>query len=95
MVENVVEELAARRVLEDNTNVLFGLDHFVQTHDVGVGDFAEDGDFAVDLCEAGWVTSDTVAPDELDGDLFAVSWWKISVPQLSLPVHHLLASIPS
>lgn len=74
MVENVVEELAARGVLEDDADVLFSLDHLVKTDDVRMGDLAKDGDLAVNLCEASWVASDAVATDKFDGDLLAISY---------------------
>ncbi len=50
VVENVIKELAAGGVLEDDTDVLIGLDHLVETDDVWVRDLAKDGNFAVDLC---------------------------------------------
>ena len=43
MGKNVVEELAARGVLEDDANVFVGLDDIVETNDVGVFECLNEG----------------------------------------------------
>ena len=49
VVENVVEELTARCILEDDANVSLSLYHLVQPDDVGVVEPTQDVDLAIDL----------------------------------------------
>lgn len=49
--EDVVKELTARSVFEDDADVPVGLDHLVEPYDVGMGQCSEDGDLAIDLGE--------------------------------------------
>lgn len=73
MVENVVEELSARCVLENDADVFLSLDHLVETDNVWVRDLAQNSDLAVNLRKACWVTSNAVPTDKLDGDLATVT----------------------
>lgn len=69
VIEDVVEELTARCVLENDTNVSLCLHHFVQPNDVGVRDASQNGNFAVDLGQSGGVVANAVSLDQLDSDL--------------------------
>lgn len=51
MSENVIKELSARGVLEDDANEAIRLDDFVEAYDVGVSDVLEDLNLALDLRE--------------------------------------------
>ena len=49
MVEDVIEELPTRRILEDYPNVSLGLDHLVEANDIRVRQLPENGNLTVDL----------------------------------------------
>lgn len=67
--QDVVEELAARRILENDSDVAVGLDAFVKADDVGVRQCLQDGDFAVYLGNAGGMGRNRVSTNEFDCDL--------------------------
>jgi hypothetical protein len=69
VVENVVEQLSARCVLEDDADVSLCLDHLVQAHNVGMLQTTQNRDFTVDLGKAVGVVTQCLATDQLDGNL--------------------------
>lgn len=84
VVEDVVEELAAGGVLEDDAHVALGLDELVQADDIRMIELLEDRDLAVDLGQAGGVAGEGLLADQLDRDLHAA---------LLLPAHLDLAEL--
>jgi hypothetical protein len=84
VVEDVVEQLTARRILEDDADVALSLNHLMQANNVRVVEPAQDVDLAVDLGQAVRVTAQGLSPYELDGNLDAA---------VALPAHLDLAEL--
>lgn len=70
MGKDMVEEFTTRGVLEDDTDILVGLNHIIQSHDVWMFKRAQHLDLTLDLAHA-HLAIDIAAPYELDRDLFA------------------------
>lgn len=71
MVEDVIKQLAAGRILENDTNMSFRLDHLVKADNIGMMQPSKNCDFAVDLGKAVRVIPKGFSSYELDGDLNA------------------------
>lgn len=84
VVEDVVEQLTARRILEDDADVALGLNHLMQANNVRVVEPAQDVDLAVDLGQTVRVAAQSLSPYELDGNLDAA---------VALPAHLDLAEL--
>ena len=84
MVEDVVEQLTARRILEDDADVALSLNHLMQANNVRVVEPAQDVNLAVDLGQAVRVAAQSLSPYELDGNLDAA---------VALPAHLDLAEL--
>lgn len=67
--QDVVEQLAARSVLENDSNVPLGFHHLVQPDNVGMLDAAKDGNLAINLGQSRGIAPDGVSFDQFDGDL--------------------------
>lgn len=84
VVEDVVEQLTARRILEDDADVALSLNHLMQADNVRVVEPAQDVDLAVDLGQTVRVAAQSLSPYELDGNLDAA---------VALPAHLDLAEL--
>lgn len=72
MFQDIIKELASRCIGQYDADVPVRLDDLVQAHYVGVVEFLQDINLAVDLGQALRVVPQCLAADELDGYLCAV-----------------------
>lgn len=72
VVENIVEQLASRCILENDANVSLCLDLVDQAHDIRVLDTSQNGNFSVDLGESRRVAANTVPFNKLDSNLWRI-----------------------
>lgn len=82
MIQNVVEELAARSILQDDADVPFRLHHFMQAYDVRVLETSQYGYFPVDFGQPARIGSQRLSPYQFDGHLDPPSFFQ---PILTLP----------
>lgn len=69
VVQDVVEQFASRSILENNSDMPFGLDHLMQANNVRVRNASENGNLAVNLGQPRGIVAYTVPLDQLDGNL--------------------------
>lgn len=78
MIQDVIKELASRCILENNANISIGFNHVYQSHNVGVVNAAENGDFALNLGQPRRVMANGISFDKFDGNLYI----SLALPQL-------------
>lgn len=84
MVQNIIEELASRCIFQDNAHMPLSLDKLVQSNDIRVLQFFENGDLAVDLGQASGVSRQALFADQFDRHLYS---------SILLPAHLYLAKL--